>query len=198
MAELIIQSGKHHGKKLLLSEAKILIGRSPECHIRLASAEISKQHCLLRSTPEGIFVTDLGSRNGTLVNDQPITEETQLKPGDRLRVGPMEFRVPHDKPSASASPAVAKSKGKRVSDDEIAHWLTDEPHEADPSGDTTTIATTESALQPPERAAPPEAAARSQPAPTAPEPPRKQFKTVAEEGADIIRRWWQKQGGEGA
>ena len=184
MAELIIESGKHQGKKLVLSEAKIIVGRSPECHIRLASADISKQHCLLRSAPEGIFVTDLGSRNGTFVNDQLITQETPLKPGDRLRIGPMELRVPHHKP-APTEPA-GRSK-PRVSDDEIAHWLADEPREVDPAGDTTTIVTSETALQSPEPSSPPEPVAE-------PEPPRKQFKTVAEEGAEIIRRWREKHG----
>lgn len=185
MAELIIESGKHQGKRLVLSEARIIVGRSPECHIRLASAEISKQHCLLRSVPEGIFVTDLGSRNGTFVNDEPITHETPLKPGDRLRIGPMELRVPPGKPARTESAAKPKSQ---VSDDEIAHWLADEPREVDLAGDTTTIVTSETALQSPP--APPAAP----PAPPAaePEPSRKPFKSVAEEGAEIIRRWREK------
>ena len=181
MAELIIESGKHQGKRLVLSEAKIIVGRSPECHIRLASAEISKQHCLLRSGPQGISVTDLGSRNGTFVNDQPITQETPLKPGDRLRIGPMELRVPARKPARAPASTASKS---RISDDEIAHWLADEPPDVDPGGETTTIITSDTALQPPDPAPPP-----------VPEPARKPFRTVAEEGAEIIRRWREEHGG---
>jgi predicted component of type VI protein secretion system len=184
MAELIIQSGKHQGKKLVLSQPQVIIGRSPECHIRLASADISKQHCLLRSTPEGIFVLDLGSRNGTFVNGQVIGHETLLEPGDLLRVGPMEFQVP---PGKSTRPAAgAKRTARGVSDDEIAHWLADETRETDVSDDTTTIITAEHNLEP----APAAPAPSPVPAPPPrPEPAKKQFRSVAEEATDIIQRW---------
>src|SRR5207249_2379537 len=62
----------------------------------------------------------LGSSNGTFVNDIPIAEETVLKAGDLLRVGPAEFEVPGGK----QAPQSVKI------DDDIVEWLTD--------GDTST------------------------------------------------------------
>ena len=47
-----------------------------------------------------ITVRDLGSRNGTLVNDEPV-EETQLKAGDVLKIGPVEFVIQIDGVPAS-------------------------------------------------------------------------------------------------
>jgi hypothetical protein len=48
-----------------------LVGRSRECNFRLGAAQVSRQHLLLRVDDDGnLFVRDLGSRNGTFVNEQ--------------------------------------------------------------------------------------------------------------------------------
>lgn len=185
MAELIIQTGKHRGRKLVLSHAEIVLGRSPECHVRLAIGDVSKQHCALRATAEGLFARDLGSRNGTYVNDQPIDREVLLKPGDRLRIGAMELLVPQKQPARPRASGKSAPKSSAVSDDEIAHWLTDGHRAADPSADTTTIVSTDTALHTP---GPPPAEPSA-----APEPPQKHFKTIADEASDIISRWQEKQ-----
>jgi hypothetical protein len=50
-----------------------LIGRSRECNFRLPAGQISRQHLLLRVDDDGnVFVRDLGSRNGTFVNEEPV------------------------------------------------------------------------------------------------------------------------------
>src|SRR5215213_3710817 len=113
MGKLIIQSGKLAGKQLAVPMKEVLIGRDEGCYIRMGSPEISRQHCSLRSTSEGILVEDLGSSNGTHVNDVRISGPTILKSGDLLRVGPAIFQV--DGP-------------KRVQpklDDDVVDWLTD-------------------------------------------------------------------------
>src|SRR5580692_9341199 len=95
MIELIVQSGRHQGKRLLLpAEGEILIGRDEACQIRLASSDVSRHHCVLRITPEGIVARDLDSRNGTYLNETLMEEETLLKPGDILRIGPIVLQVP--------------------------------------------------------------------------------------------------------
>ena len=104
MTELLIPSGKLKSRKLELPAGEILIGRDESCQIRLASTEISRQHCRLRCGPEGIYILDLGSRNGTYVNNASIQQEILLKPGDLIRVGPLELMVPG---SAAAQPAPA-------------------------------------------------------------------------------------------
>lgn len=177
MYELIVQSGKHQGKCLRLpSEGEVIIGRDELCQIRLASSDVSRHHCILKITPEGIVARDLDSRNGTYLNESLMEEETLLKPGDTLRIGPIVLQVP-------GAPAVT---GHAASDDEIANWLSTneklaggEGTEA-ASGDTTIIPRPAALDNPP-------------PAPAAPtnrEAPR-HFRSVADEAAEIIRRHWE-------
>ena len=86
MPELVIQSGKLQGKRLVLPAKQMVVGRDEDCDLRIGSALVSRKHCVLQNTPEGILVTDLGSQNGTYVNDIPITGPTILREGDILRI----------------------------------------------------------------------------------------------------------------
>ena len=114
MPELILRSGKRAGRRIALPPGEIVIGRDDDCRIRLTSSDVSRRHCLLRGTAAGELVAaDLGSRNGTYVNDVPIAGPTPLRPGDLLRVGPFLFQVP--------GPA-----DERTSDEDISGWLTEE------------------------------------------------------------------------
>jgi len=72
---------------------QFLIGRDEKCQLRPASALVSKRHCLLAVRDNTFFVQDLGSTNGTFVNDKQITGEVQLSNGDRLNIGPLCFSV---------------------------------------------------------------------------------------------------------
>ena len=156
MPALIIQSGKRRGKKLLLPDVDVVIGRDEGCQIRLSSKDVSRQHCVLRNSPQGLLVRDLGSQNGTLVNDLPIQEETLLKPGDLLRVGPMVFQVAEEQPQVQV-----------LTDDRISDWLSDDDVQRNGNfGDTTVIKATSIGKQ----------------------DGTKKFNSIAEEGADIIRR----------
>ena len=126
MFELIVQSGKHQGKCLQLpSEGEVIIGRDELCQIRLASSDVSRHHCVLKMTAEGIVARDLDSRNGTYLNETLMEEETLLKPGDMLRIGPIILQVP----GAPAAPVRA------ASDDDIASWLSTNENIAATDGD---------------------------------------------------------------
>lgn len=142
MAELVIQTGKHRGKRLQVTQKDFIIGREEGCAIRLASADISKRHCAVRAKNDTLLVRDLGSRNGTYLNDVLVTEPTLAEPGDVLRVGPMSFLVSKSTGKAKAANKPAKPAAKKddgLSDDDIAGWLTDENGEGGNSGDTTEI-----------------------------------------------------------
>src|SRR5580658_10371681 len=136
MFELIVQSGKHQGKCLSLpSDGEVIIGRDELCQIRLASSDVSRHHCILKITADGIVARDLDSRNGTYLNETLMEEETLLKPGDTLRIGPIVLQVP----GAPAAP------DRNASDDDIASWLSSSENIAATegaeaaSGDTTII-----------------------------------------------------------
>jgi pSer/pThr/pTyr-binding forkhead associated (FHA) protein len=61
--------------------------------MRPASPLISKRHCGLITRNEQVFVRDYESTNGTFVNQHQVNGEMEIKNGDLLRVGPLEFRI---------------------------------------------------------------------------------------------------------
>ena len=186
---LIIQTGKHKGKKLKLAEAQVVVGRDEDCRIKIASSDVSRQHALLIPVEDGVLVRDLGSRNGTFVDGVPIQGEVLLRPGGTLSVGPLTFELSGGdgrKAPMGARPAAKKANDPKLSDDDIASWLAEEG--ALLSSDTTIVSGTaassdSSGLR---LAAPAPAPASASP----PAPPRKkkEFRSVSEEAADIIRR----------
>ena len=188
MPELILRSGKRAGRRIGLPAGDVVIGRDEGCRIRLTSSDVSRRHCVLRCVGEAVTVADLGSRNGTQVNDIPIAGPTTLRPGDVLKVGPFLFQVP-------PGPG-----GGKNADEDIAGWLTEEGVESarPPAGvgnDTAYVTgtapastdTTELRLG----VAGPAAAPAAPPAvePPAVEPPPSVDPVVAQ-AAEIIRRHW--------
>jgi pSer/pThr/pTyr-binding forkhead associated (FHA) protein len=105
---LVVASGVHEGKAIPVTSPQFIIGREPQCQLRPASPAISKRHCAILVRGGQVFVRDFGSTNGTFVNDQLVQGETQVRDGDLLKVGPLEFRVgmevaaPAPKPPAPA------------------------------------------------------------------------------------------------
>ena len=74
-------------REFLLDGRDIAIGRAPSCDIVLAGDQLaSRRHALLRLRGESYTVVDLGSSNGTYVNDEEIHAETPLNDGDRVTV----------------------------------------------------------------------------------------------------------------
>jgi hypothetical protein len=76
--------GESHA--FILEKPVTIIGRGPEADLRLPDPGVSRKHAEVR-LDSGVFIlVDLGSTNGTLVNDAPVTRR-QLAPGDRIEVG---------------------------------------------------------------------------------------------------------------
>jgi hypothetical protein len=72
------------------SGRSLRIGRDPEGELALqgeASQSVSWRHARIELTPEGAFVTDQGSSNGTLVNERRIAESTQVRQNDLIQLG---------------------------------------------------------------------------------------------------------------
>lgn len=63
----------------------VVIGRAAEADISVAAEEISRRHALVKPTPDGLQVEDLGSSNGTFINGKRV-QQGFLKPGDELRL----------------------------------------------------------------------------------------------------------------
>jgi pSer/pThr/pTyr-binding forkhead associated (FHA) protein len=63
------------------------VGRAAECEIRLDDTYASQQHARIFGKSDRWYVEDLGSTNGTFVNDQKLGAPAQVEPGDKIRVG---------------------------------------------------------------------------------------------------------------
>jgi ABC-type multidrug transport system ATPase subunit len=68
-----------------------LVGRDPSAHVVLSHPAVSRRHALVIVTPGTVFLSDLGSANGTFVNGRRVKRRVRLRPGDRLAVGPYQF-----------------------------------------------------------------------------------------------------------
>jgi hypothetical protein len=81
------------GRSVPLTQREVTIGRLPECDVVVEDPGASRQHARVRRTDDGFVLVDLGSTNGTLVNDAPIQERV-LENGDRITIGEtvLEFR----------------------------------------------------------------------------------------------------------
>jgi pSer/pThr/pTyr-binding forkhead associated (FHA) protein len=110
------------GKSIPITLSQFLIGRDPQCHLRPTIALISKRHCAVQVRGEQTFVRDFDSTNGTSVNDEPVVGEKELMPNDRLKVGPLEFRVLLEKnlPVSNLTPVPQSAATLATSADEVA------------------------------------------------------------------------------
>jgi pSer/pThr/pTyr-binding forkhead associated (FHA) protein len=91
--KLVVAHGKHAGQEVTVAGPKFFIGRAEDCDLRPQSDLISRHHCALLVEDGYVAVRDFGSKNGTFVNEQRVKPQSELKSGDRLKVGPLEFEV---------------------------------------------------------------------------------------------------------
>lgn len=74
-------------RRLALSAGENVIGREPGVAVRLESASVSRRHARIVIDVDGVTIDDLGSKNGTWVNDQRLERPSALDDGDEVRVG---------------------------------------------------------------------------------------------------------------
>ena len=94
MPWLVALDGGLAGRKFPL-ETTFLVGRGPFNHVVLDDVRISRQHAKISHEVDGLVVYDLGSSNGTYVNDTPVKRRV-LARGDLVRFGPFRFRYEVD------------------------------------------------------------------------------------------------------
>jgi pSer/pThr/pTyr-binding forkhead associated (FHA) protein len=114
----ILEVRAEEGKSLLwrMEPALALLGRSPSCSVRLQHPTVSAFHCSLVRTPKGVWVVDLLSRKGVVV-DGKCERCFWVADGGEFRLGPFSIRLRYDTPGhRSALPAVS-SRGLSASRD---------------------------------------------------------------------------------
>ena len=87
----IYPTGPGMGSRLVLSGLSLVFGRDKDCDIQLEDHSVSRQHARIERGPDGHYVVDLHSTNGTFINDRPATF-TRLEDGHYLRIGNCIFR----------------------------------------------------------------------------------------------------------
>ncbi|MDA1139600.1 MAG: sigma 54-interacting transcriptional regulator [Planctomycetota bacterium] len=86
MPKLTVLTGVQKGKSFPVPREQITIGRDHSNEIQLHGQKLSRSHAMLEYDGTGWLLTDLGSRNGTIVNNQSI-KSSRLKSGDEIRIG---------------------------------------------------------------------------------------------------------------
>ena len=87
VSSLVVTAGPLKGTTIRLSQSPVLIGRAPECTLVLNDDYASNRHARIFPSEGEWFVEDLGSTNGTLLSDTPITAATPFKAGAQVKIG---------------------------------------------------------------------------------------------------------------
>ena len=83
---LLVQADGQKARSMRL-DGSTTIGRGVECELRLDDTYVSQQHARIFDRAGNWYVEDLGSTNGTFVNEQKLVAPAMLTPGDTIRVG---------------------------------------------------------------------------------------------------------------
>ncbi len=91
-------NGPQAGKRYELKGDKYILGRHPDCQVVIEVGAVSRNHCQLVRDGMGYALEDLGSRNGTFLNDEATKIEGRrpLKAGDEIRVCEVSFKFGGD------------------------------------------------------------------------------------------------------
>ena len=96
-----------------LNTRETVIGRHPDCEMKLQSNMVSRKHARILSEGTLHYLEDMGSGNGTFVNGRKIEERTLLKNHDRIKLGPILLRYesndPQAQPATTASALLSSS-----------------------------------------------------------------------------------------
>lgn len=98
-----------------LKEGKSLIGRHPDCSIEIANPTVSGRHAVIEAEGGEFVLRDVGSSNGTFVNQQRIEGPVKLNHDDAVRFGDAEARF--DDPPAQPAPAAEPAPAVEVKPD---------------------------------------------------------------------------------
>lgn len=115
-AKLVVVGGEVKTAEIKL-RLPCTIGRGRGCTIMLPQALVSRQHCELFESGGQMMVRDLGSLNGTFINNQKIADTSPIRSEELLTIGTVTFRVMYESVEASAAPPGAGPEMKDAAKD---------------------------------------------------------------------------------
>ncbi|HEV8021963.1 MAG TPA: FHA domain-containing protein [Candidatus Lustribacter sp.] len=83
--ELVVNDGATISTRRLAR--RILVGRAPSADVRIDDPRVSRLHARIEMRDDGVYVEDLGSRNGTFVDGAPVVSGRRLANGDEITLG---------------------------------------------------------------------------------------------------------------
>jgi len=99
---------RYANTELELPPGEFVIGRSSQCHLTIDDALVSRRHARIVLENGGLFIEDLGSRNGYRINGNETRDKTVLRHLDRVRIGNQDLVV------VDESAETARPKGSGV------------------------------------------------------------------------------------
>jgi two-component system, cell cycle response regulator len=87
-ATLTMVIGPEPGRVFSLGGDKVVVGRSPQCPIRIDDPGVSRRHAVLQREGRDFVILDQGSRNGTLIDGNKISSRQKVHDGARIGLGP--------------------------------------------------------------------------------------------------------------
>jgi hypothetical protein len=81
------------GRRYTVQSGATVIGRGRQADLRLRDEGVSRRHACLHYDGRQLVVTDLGSTNGTTVNDRPVRDAVLVGAGDRIQIGSVTLTV---------------------------------------------------------------------------------------------------------
>jgi anti-anti-sigma factor len=112
--------GRACGRPVAVDGDRFVIGRDPDCQLRLGTPQVSRHHAAIEVHSDERFLRDLGSTNGTLLNGRPLHgTAARLQDGDRVQVGPVAMTV-----------TIGTLGTRAAVEDLVAGWLGTRPADA--------------------------------------------------------------------
>ena len=88
MAYLLVLKGLNAKQSITLDKDRSVLGRNANCDVVFPANDfaVSREHACILRVQYQFFIEDLGSRNGTYVNNQPVASRQPLRDGDKIRI----------------------------------------------------------------------------------------------------------------
>ena len=106
IVKLKVANGKQSGTTYLVWKSPYIIGRHEQADLRIGNPQVSVYHCCVIVRGNEVWVRDMDSTNGTLVNGELIERggEVRLRIGDQIKAGPATFEVLQEATGAIPEP----------------------------------------------------------------------------------------------